>query len=90
MEKIIVIVCCVGVVMATINKTSPEDSLRKSLHRPALVKTPANVDEALIVKPGADTSYFQKLPGKYSKKQKAGVGVGINTKTFCPFFSGSV
>ena len=49
MEKIIAIVCCVGVVMATINKTSPEESLRKSLHGPALGKTPANVDEALVI-----------------------------------------
>ena len=58
MERIVIIACCLGVAMAIINETNPEESLRESLHGPIPGKAPTKVDEALVVIPGSDASHF--------------------------------
>ena len=64
MERVVLFAGCLGVAVATINETTPEESLRKSLHGPISGKAPTKMEEALVAMPGSAASHFQKLPGE--------------------------
>ena len=67
MERILLFICCFGVavaVVAAVNDTIPEGSLRETLHAPVLGTAPTKVEDVLVVIPGSEASRFRKLSGE--------------------------
>ena len=51
-------------VVAAVNDTIPEGSLRETLHAPVLGTAPTKVEDVLVVIPGSEASRFRKLSGE--------------------------